>query len=230
MDSADSRFTAVISLGGACETAIQMERFFGGRKTSSPFDFLVTPFNALRAVLEDDGDGFGREFEPIWDGGSVKCLRYGVLYHHEFARSPAGKIQFSAAQIANCREKLLHKYATMLDVARRNRTLFVRLGASTDAPGDPHAGQPFTHADLADLRGALAARLGHDQFHIAFIDMRGEHRGRRFDDLIQLEQLPPGTSRTDTVIANETPDGGDPVFWGEFFRSFGLQPDTPLAV
>ena len=93
-------FTAVVSLGGDCTGAVETKRFFAGRKTVSPFDYLVTPFDALLKVFDDDGAQFGIDFHPVHGAQSVQCERYGVLYHHEFSRADDETIRFNARAIA----------------------------------------------------------------------------------------------------------------------------------
>ena len=79
-------YEAVISLGGLCQVPYQVEQRFGLR-ISSPFDWLVTPLEAVTKILADDGASFGQAASPRFDGATAVCDRYGVAYHHDFPRT-----------------------------------------------------------------------------------------------------------------------------------------------
>jgi hypothetical protein len=81
-----------VSLGYRCETAWQIREFYG-QTEAYPFDWLVTPFDTLPLMIEED-------FEAIADprylrvtqygqgaGWSVENTRYKLLLHHEFERA-----------------------------------------------------------------------------------------------------------------------------------------------
>jgi hypothetical protein len=221
-------FDAVISLGGVCQPAEHAKRFFLGRKNSSPFDFTVTPLRGVISTLLDDGARLGQDFQVIAGGTNTLCENYGIMYHHEFERQD-GLIRFSAERARACGEKLRHKYASMIEAASSGTPLFVRLGASTDAPGDELRRRALNSDDLTALEDVLADKLGHGNFHVAFIDMRGIAWGIRYDDLIEVDRIPPRTSlHIRNVTPDESMDGGS-EFWDDFFHSFGLQPDQSLV-
>ncbi len=223
----DSAFDSVISLGGVCQPAEHAKRYFGGRKNNSPFDYTVTPLSAVIKTFRDNGAGLGKDFLVINNGTNVLCENYGIMYHHEFHRKN-GMVRFSAAQAASCGEKLRYKYSCMIDVAAQSRPLFIRLSASTDAPGDELRSRVMTYQDLAELEDVLVEKLGHENFHVAFIDMRGTAWGITFNDGIEVDRLPPRTSmHVRQVTPDESVDGGS-EFWDGFFRKFNLQPDQTL--
>ena len=47
-------FDHIVSLGANCEVSLQLRRT-GRFATGSVFDWLVTPFDGLLAILQDDG-------------------------------------------------------------------------------------------------------------------------------------------------------------------------------
>lgn len=124
----------VISLGAWCQTTVQIDRYFG-RVWWSPFDWTVTPFSSIEAVLADDGERFGLSFSS-WDNGKdVRCNEYGLLYHHEFERNPDVTVRFNVETLQACRSKMLHKLNVMrMAVTATGATLFIRFGGRAENP------------------------------------------------------------------------------------------------
>jgi hypothetical protein len=165
-------FRAVVSLGGLCQVAYQVEHRFGFR-VSSPFDWLVTPLSAVERILADDGAGFGREVTVLFDGGTAVCRRYGVAYHHDFPRTDDYKAIVSAEALEACGAKHRHKLGRLAAYLEgRPKTLFVRLAGHHDtaAPlpyvADP---RPTTTADLNGLCEVLARRFPGLEFALLFV-------------------------------------------------------------
>lgn len=88
----------VISLGYRCQVALHL-RFNDLRRAAYPFDWLITPFESLYSLLENDFDGFLDEenielrldFPYEDDGGYFSAgyshvweSRYNVLFGHDF--------------------------------------------------------------------------------------------------------------------------------------------------
>lgn len=161
----DLTFAAAISLGGNCEPAHWL-RAFGRYSVRGPFDWLVTPLEALPLILREDGARLGTEFALASAGTSVRCRAYGVLYHHEFRRGAGDAVMFDAVTIAACRSKLAHKWASLLAAYAQAQAdglslLFLRLGGDTGLPWDRIGshGALLRATDLNAVTAALAVRF-----------------------------------------------------------------------
>jgi hypothetical protein len=169
-------FNHIISLGSECDTALQLRRV-GWLRTPSVFDWLITPWDALLAILQDNGARLAQQIYQTTDATAAACAAYGLLYWHEFPRHQ-GKVQITPEATATARGKLAHKMARLhATLSGSDTILLIRSGIKTDAPNDRFAaGQPFPCAELdrcATLIGALYPNLrftllnieypGHDQ-------------------------------------------------------------------
>lgn len=134
-------FDHVVSLGAWCQTVYQI------KQQNQPilptcFDWLVTPWDSIFAILESDGQNFGLHATFDEHSQAVKCNHYGVLYAHEFnpGHANAGGLSFEQGQalvtedrLKQCRSKMLHKYDSMVStLAQGGKTLFVRFGATAE--------------------------------------------------------------------------------------------------
>lgn len=162
-------FAAVFSLGSNCTPAHQLRRYFGAGSRSC-FDWLITPLRSIERILADDGAGFCSDVSECYDGASAFCERYGVLYHHEFRPHGYGHVVIDEAAKERARSKMLYKYNKMVSLARGHRTLFLRYGSGTDAPGDNDA---VTDREMVDLVEVLKAKLDHDNFEVCYIRQEG---------------------------------------------------------
>lgn len=83
----NQEFDHIISLGGHCQTAYQIRRYFGIDK-AYPFDWWVTPTIALVELIEGGFvDIFREENMRIVresSGPAVMCSRYGLMHYHDF--------------------------------------------------------------------------------------------------------------------------------------------------
>ena len=154
-------FAHALSLGGDCEPAHSL-RLHGRRTVNSLFDWLVTPLDAISAILADEGVRLGTRFVTAHEGTSVRCSVYDVLYHHEFPRDAHRQVVFDVEAISTCRAKMLHKLSTFIEICEGGGPLlFIRLGMETNLAWDrlgPHGGPP-RNSDLNGLAGALATRF-----------------------------------------------------------------------
>jgi hypothetical protein len=169
-------FELIISLGGLCQVAYQIEQRFGFR-ISSPFDWIVTPLESVAKILSDDGLRFGSAIH-VDDGGRLAvCSNYGVAYHHDHAKDENYIVHVSAESMIASRSKMIHKYKKLAALLEQNqRTLFVRLGGHHDcARPEPYRAdpRPTTTDDLNALCGALSARFPNLPFQLAFVTFRG---------------------------------------------------------
>lgn len=156
------RFARILSLGGDCEASHGL-RLNGLHETRSVFDWLVTPLDAVLAVLADDGARLGRRFVAAHNGTSVRCDDYGVLYHHEMPRDPENAVRFSSEILDTCRSKLAHKMSTFLRACETasGPLLFLRTGLATNLAWDALAGENLAArvARLDAVAAALARRF-----------------------------------------------------------------------
>jgi hypothetical protein len=167
-------FDHMISIGATCEPAWHFRRT-GRYDAKAPFDWLVTPWDSLNAVLDDDGARLGTEMVAAKDGTSVRCSAYDVLYHHEFPRDPGGAVRFSAGLVASCRAKLLHKMQRLRDVCEMpGPVLFVRAGLATDLAWDRLLRESLTATEVNRLVARLRTRFPTLDFRILLIEIAPE--------------------------------------------------------
>jgi hypothetical protein len=149
-------YAAVLGLGGYCQVAHQLARA-GVVRIHSPFDWLVTPIDAVSRVVRERGAGFcekiSRYDNGLNKGRHVLCESYGVVSAHDFPLDADNAPDLSAA--ARVRAKLIHKTGMMLDAcAAPGRKLFVRLGGVT------HRVDPWPYLrDDAPLRASTLGEL-----------------------------------------------------------------------
>lgn len=215
-------FDTVISLGAHCGAATYQEKFFGN-KTTSCFDWLVTPIDSVIKVLEDNGASFGLEFSASRSGAAAICQKYGLIYMHEFPCESDSRIRFSAAIIENVRSKLLYKYDRMIATAAAGRPLFVRYNIAADA-SDRHAVNPLATATLTRLDELICARIGHSNFHVVIARCVGPHAHARIES---EADLPPRFSVVPVTFAPGTL--GIEAEWDLLWERFGFVRGQRLA-
>src|ERR1700761_837418 len=83
----NDEFDHIIGLGGHCQTAYQIRRYFGVDK-AYPFDWWVTPTVGLVELLESGfSDLFKEENMKIVlekTGPAVTCAKYHLMHYHDF--------------------------------------------------------------------------------------------------------------------------------------------------
>lgn len=223
-------FGAAVSLGGNCEPAHWL-RAFGRHAVRGPFDWLVTPLDALLAILGDDGARLGTVFALTNAGTSVRCQAYGALYHHEFPRDEGDAVVFDAPAMAACRSKLVHKWENLVAACARARgdgapLLFMRLGGGTGLPWDRigAAGAILRAADLNAIAAALTARFPDLGFRLLVLLRAPEEQTEAFDP----DELDP------RIAVRTLPQGSDPAWatdgatWGRLLASSRFR-DPPTA-
>jgi hypothetical protein len=213
------RVERIVSLGAWCQTTHQIRRMFGA-SVSSPYDWLVTPLDALIASLRDGGQQFGRAVVTR-DNEYAICYRYGLLYHHEFGRDALGIPIVSEAALANCRQKLTHKFSAMVaDCAHRN-TLFVRYG------GFARAARPSPYVVEEEIIGsqhinplvsALDAAFPTTNFRLLFFTNQSFAQSSfdaTLDRRVITAEMPPDPPNA--------PWEGTDQLWEDLFRGTGLE-------
>ena len=167
----DITFAHAISLGANCEAAHQLRR--NGRHTArGPFDWLVTPLDALGPILAEDGRRLGSAFVSAHAGTSVRCGAYDVLYHHEFPRAEGNLVRFDAEAVERCRAKMAHKWMRLVEACSgAGPILFLRFWAETDLPWDRlgPGKAPLRSVDLDGLVAALAGRFPQLDFRLLLL-------------------------------------------------------------
>ena len=214
---------SIFSLGGTCEPALAMDRYLTAKRANSAFDWLVTPYRSLLAVLHDDGEQFGIDFRFVDD--TVFSERYRLHYHHEFERTTRDEITFSTRQIAGLRDKLIYKRREMLRIARDTTAIFLRVGVATDVPEDRHGNGALDRYDVGELISTSRRKLGHNDFRVLFIE-------RHWPDRQEFVADAPGLHEVRRRPYQQVPGmgyAGDAEFWAELFQSLDLQPDAVLA-
>lgn len=154
-------FAHIVSLGANCEVAHQL-RLNGRHSLHAPFDWLVTPLDALAHIFDEAGARLGSTFVAAKDGTSVRCGAYDVLYHHEFPRTDGNFVCFDAEAIAACRAKMAHKWLNLKRVCTGDApVLFLRFWGETDliwdrlGPGK----EQLCSTDLTTLVVAITRRF-----------------------------------------------------------------------
>lgn len=166
--------TSIISLGSHCDPAIQYRRFFQS-EPYSPFDWLITcPLDTLFKIISNDGEHFGDEVTSAMDGTSALCTKYGCYYHHEFERNDLGKMLFSQQSLKNCKEKLQYKYRKCFEIAGKTNPLFIRWANDSEIPSNSDRFL-YTYEEVNLLVNTLEKRIGHNNFHLAFIGIKNSH-------------------------------------------------------
>jgi hypothetical protein len=165
-------FQIIVSLGGLCQVAYQIERRFG-YKFNSPFDWIVTPMESIEKILSTDGSEFGRSIKVINNGSTAICRSYGVAYHHDYKRDENGYIIIDSDSILASRSKMINKYEKFKEMlASKPRTLFIRFcGHHDSAISSSHLIDDRTveTRDLNALCKAIEGKFGGLVFEFAFV-------------------------------------------------------------
>jgi hypothetical protein len=221
--AARARYDAVVGLGAACQVAEQCRRQLGFTP-GVPFDWMITPFAAIEAILADMGAGLGKRFVSVRGGTSTQCANYGLLYEHEFERDAEGRVIFDADAIANCRSRMVHKMQKLADIlGSRKRVLFIRAYSSTGLAGDRFNDATFTVEALNQLVDLIQHRAPDLAFDLLFI-----HSPDRATEKVDLSgRLSP---RVIVRAMAHPPDMewyGIDADWVALFRELGLTKSAP---
>ncbi|WP_426010543.1 DUF1796 family putative cysteine peptidase [Caulobacter sp. DWR2-3-1b2] len=212
-----------LSVGGYCQVAHQIQRYTGC-KTSSPFDWLVSPIDGTIKIIEDDGEGLARDVKTRSNGKSAICARYGVSYHHEFIRDKDGLVVFSVEALLSTRAKLLHKLRNFRAQARMGPVTFIRFGTfAHSADANPYlADEPMPFSKLNALAVALEA-MSRD-FRLAVVNHDSIwplHADVALDERIDLHRIEVSESGTWE---------GDDAQWDAILGQYAPRPDKARKV
>ena len=128
-----------VSLGSDCQVGWQIRQVFD-EPIASPFDWIVTPFDALQSILADRGARFGKSVSllpahPPFTPESTICDAYGCSYHHDFEHDVAGRPIVDEESLKQTRGKMLHKWRAFEEtVSSYDEMLFVHLGSFKHPP------------------------------------------------------------------------------------------------
>jgi len=124
-----NHFDRIISLGCNCELALNIRDYFGIER-AYPFDWWITPFQALWKLLEGRfHDLFNiNNLEVSSDLLTVRDKYYNLLYHHDFKKTEDDKIipDLIEQQLPLVKQKydmLVHRFFNDL---QNKRVLFIR--------------------------------------------------------------------------------------------------------
>ena len=129
-------FDKIISLGATCDVAAAIKST--NYAQHSPFDWLISPHNALIESLSDKFLGFNGAANLIPRGNRMQCGRYGLYYVHDFPRKNGIQIINDNTKKA-AMAKLAHKATEFLAALRKyKRILFVRYEDASVYANDKH--------------------------------------------------------------------------------------------
>jgi hypothetical protein len=130
------RFEKVLSLGYACDVAHQIRRIL--KQTESyPFDWLLTPINALQSMIQTDFENFLEEEYLCQEKNYVLDRQSGIKYLHDFKNLPEWSNDTSAVK-----DKYRRRIDRWLELMTQDMpALFVRGQKENDRlPSIDHAG------------------------------------------------------------------------------------------
>jgi hypothetical protein len=132
-------FDHIVALGYNCRLAYNLRRTFGF-ETAHPFDWWVTPLQALAAFLRDPS--LDRLYDPallepvIKNGGAyaIHNVHYGIQMDHEFPRGRDNMVVDDwRDHIAAPRARTEHLLRRFLELPAGSRVLFVRATKKMEA-------------------------------------------------------------------------------------------------
>lgn len=126
------KFDEIVSLGGRCQVAWQLENN-GLRKYAYPFDWFTTLFPSLISFIEHNGQNF-LDLDKIQIVGAypgdplrleVVDTLYGIVSYHDFLSDP---FMQNYTDIKNKYDRRIERFFKLLH--SKKRVLFVRQGST----------------------------------------------------------------------------------------------------
>ena len=200
----ENNFDKILSLGGDCNVSLALRRA-NFLNSWSPFDWMVTPLDAISKIVSEDGADLAKEFYASHNGSSVGCKYYNVLYHHEFPRKENHMVMFSIEAIETCRSKLRHKMGRFIEACEAGQpVLFIRFRSYTDIPEDRFCdGKNIpSAADINHVAQAIAARYPALDFKILYLERASDPQPtdlEALDQRIMFRRLDADPSVPDAV-------------------------------
>ena len=208
------KYNEIISLVSHCEPSDHYRRYFK-KQPCSPFDWMITHFDSILRIFQDDGRSFGDKVSPAYEGASAMCEVYECFYHHEFDKNEENKVIISIDSLNNTKEKLIYKYNKMLEVSREKMPVFIRWPHPSERPKSGE--YIFTENDVDSLYCMLKEKLLHEYFHIAFI--KTDENLNAIIPRICMEKYENISSYSYT----EKDENSKNNFWNNFYNSLGLE-------
>lgn len=197
----------LVPLGAWCRTAHQTRVYAETREDVSaatlPYDWMITSFAALRRTLDPDFDPYSvlqPEHAGVSQFQSGICNTTGIIFHHAISPNQLQRIgtlapgdilpDTEAAQqlVQSSRERFQHTYQTLNGLKSETGPLvFVRW--QRFGHPDVEFSEAFEGETPETLSAAIAAFLGHDDFHLL---------------VVQTERAPSGGVIANPVAAFET--------------------------
>lgn len=206
---ASQPFDAIINLGGNCQVAYQMQ-LNGLRKYALPFDKLITPYDGLQKLLENNFEGLLEpdNFELVITQNAKYVLdkKYGTRWIHDFKL----EVDF-LKDYESVRETYQRRIERFLKVIKESENpLFIR--------------KTVTKEQVLALKKVLDGIRGGKPYTILALDGTQE---MKFD--WQLEGIKNFYLRQPTPYTWK----GDDVAWQEIFTALRLSltsDNTPLFI
>ena len=199
-----------VSLGRNCEAAFQFRRLLG-RDVAYYFSWLVTPFEALIAVIGDDFAGTYRKenLQVTADSDMILDTGTGLKYHSAF-RKELGRT-LSGPRFAELYAESARKYAFLAQRFRdlagsANRVLYF---VKTDEEG--------VRGKAVRLRELLAARYPAHDFTLVIVQEQGRGEDDWREPAIRnryVERFAPVSRANDGHVPS----------WDRIFAEFPLRP------
>ena len=115
------RFRKAVSLGYACDVAFQIRRVFD-QTESYPFDWLLTPLDAVEALIENSFAGFLIPENLCLERDYILDLSNGIKYLHDFKNH-----QDFLSEVSDVQEKYSRRIARWLELMNGDaQVLFIR--------------------------------------------------------------------------------------------------------
>lgn len=175
-------YTSVVSLGAWCQVAEQFRRHNFPR-THSPFEWTVSTWSCLMAIIADDGKQLATELTVDHARKEVVCQAYGLLHPHDFHKKfdkDGNLLPPDAEEITEIRKKYTHKMDDFRRACqtRGGRIAFVRMGGEAEpAVAWPylHDQAPLTSERVNSLADLLVEYCGHSDFDLFVMLHDGWH-------------------------------------------------------
>jgi hypothetical protein len=155
----------LISLGSQCEPSMQYRRIFSEDPPSSPFDWLIGSLEAVNLIFKDNFENIMTDISPVMEGNNFIDNFYNIIYAHDFKKNGGG-VHISVDLIESTRDKYIHKYNKMINLAAESTPYFlfwVHPGSRTNNT------EILKTEALFELENLIEHRIRHKYFKILII-------------------------------------------------------------
>lgn len=217
-------YQSIISLGAWCQVAEQL-RLHHLPRTLSPLEWTVAPWDAMTAVIRDDGRHLCADVRIEGEDRQPVCQHYGLLYPHDFHPPHGDKSQWfeiTPEELAAAQSKYAHKMSEFRRACRQKegRIAFIRMGGEA-LPAIPwpylHDTKALKASKINQLVEDLKAYCGHDDFDL-FIFLHEEWHPLDMDAIlapnVRVLERPP--------VAPPVEWYGHKAIWTELLQTIGL--------